>query len=99
MGDANWDICFICQVSSKDNIHSSTGSYKTLTKNIPEFQSKAKLGFHFERICNTNSELLSVLTANKTVHHHNCFSKYSDLKLKRLNEPSKKWKSTEDEKG
>ena len=38
MADTNWDICFICQVSSKDNVHSSTGGYKTLMKNIPEFQ-------------------------------------------------------------
>ena len=38
MDDTNWDICFICQVSSKDNVHSSTDGYKTLMKKIPEFQ-------------------------------------------------------------
>ena len=98
MADTNWDICFICQVSSKDNVRSSTDGYKTLAKNIPEFHKKGKLGFHFERICNANSDLLSVLTTNKAVYHHNCFSKYSDSKLKRLNEPSKKRKCTEDAK-
>ena len=45
-------------------------------------QKKGKLGFHFERICNANSDLLSVLKTNKAVYHHNCFSKYSDSKLK-----------------
>ena len=67
MADTNWDICFICQVSSKDNVRSSTDGYKTLAKNIPEFHKKGKLGFHFERICNANSDLLSVLTTNKAV--------------------------------
>ena len=38
MDDTNWDICFICQVSSKDNVHASTDGYKTLMENIPEFQ-------------------------------------------------------------
>ena len=99
MADTNWDICFICQVSSKDNVRSSTDGYKTLAKHIPEFHEKGKLGFYFERICNANSDLLSVLTTYKAVYHHNCFLKYSDLKLKCLNEPSKKRKFTEDEKG
>ena len=40
MDDTNWDIYFICQVSSKDNVHSSTDgndiitSDKTLLINI-----------------------------------------------------------------
>ena len=42
MADTNWDICFICQVSSKD-ICSSTEGYQTLAKNIPEFHKKGKL--------------------------------------------------------
>ena len=71
--------------------------YKTLAKNIPEFHKKRKLGFYVERISNANSDLLSVLTTNKAVYHHNCFLKYSDSKLKRFNDPSKKRKSTEDE--
>ena len=55
----------------------------------PEFYKKRKLGFHLERIYNANSDLLSVLTINKAVYHHNCFSKCSDSTLKRFNEPSK----------
>ena len=55
MADTNWDICFICQVSSKDNILSSTDDYKTLAKNILEFHKKGMLSFHFERIFNVNS--------------------------------------------
>ena len=39
------------------------------------------------------------MTTNNAVHHRNFFSKYIDSKLKRFNEPSKKWKSTEDENG
>ena len=39
------------------------------------------------------------MTTNRAVYHNNCFLKYSDSKLKCFNEPSKKWKSTEDEKG
>ena len=39
------------------------------------------------------------LTTNKVVYHDICFLKYSDLKLKRFNEPSKKRKCTEDESG
>ena len=39
------------------------------------------------------------LTTNKVVYHDICFLKYSDLKLKRFNEPSKKRKCTEDENG
>ena len=31
MDDTNWDICFICQVSSKDNVHSSTDGYDIIT--------------------------------------------------------------------
>ena len=92
------NICCICQVSGKENVLSSTNGYKTLAKNILEFHRKGKLGFHFERICNPNSDL-SVSTTNKAVYHHNCFSKYSDLKLKCLNEPSKTWKCTKGEKG
>ena len=38
MDDTNWDICCICQVSSKYNVHSNTDGYKTLMKKIPEFQ-------------------------------------------------------------
>ena len=60
MADTNWGICFMCQVSSKDNVCSSTDGYKTVVKNIPEFHKKRKLGFHFERIRNANSDLLSV---------------------------------------
>ena len=86
-------------VSSKDNFRWSTDGYKTLAKNIPELHIKGKLGFHFEIICNPNSHLLSVLITNKAVYRHNCFSKYSDSKLLRFTEPSKKRKCTEDEKG
>ena len=96
MADTNWDICFICQVNNKDNVRSSTDPYKALLKNIPEFHKKRKLGFHFEKISNANSELFSILI-NKVVYHHNCFSKYSDSKLNRFSKPSKKRKSTEDE--
>ena len=64
MADANWDVCFICQVSSKGNVRSSTDGCKTLAKNIPEFHKKGKLGFHFERILNANSDT-SVLTTIK----------------------------------
>ena len=39
------------------------------------------------------------MTTNKAVYRHNCFSKYSDSKLLRFTEPSKKRKCTEDEKG
>ena len=99
MADTNWDICFVCQVSSKDDVRSSTDGYKTLVKNLPEFHKKGKLGFRFERICNANLDLLSVLITNKAVYHHNCFSKYRDSKLKLFTEPSKKRKCTEDEKG
>ena len=67
MADTNWDICFVCQVSSKDNVRSSTDGYKTLTKNIPDFHKKGKLGFHFERIRNANSDFLSVLTTNNAL--------------------------------
>ena len=73
MADTNWDICFICQVSSKDNVGSSTDVCKTLAKNNPEFHKKGKLGF------NANLDLLSVLTTNKVVYHHNCFAKFSDF--------------------
>ena len=97
MADTNWDTGFICQVSTKENVRSSTNSYKTLAKNIQEFHKKGKLGFRFESISNANSDLLSVLTTNEAVYHHNCFLKYSDSKLKLFNEPSKKQKYTEDE--
>ena len=60
MAHTNLDICFICQVCGKDNVRPSTGGYKTSAKSIPEFHKKGKLGFHFERICNANSNLLSV---------------------------------------
>ena len=43
MADTNWDICFICQVSTKDNVRSSTDGYKTFAKNIPEFHKKGSL--------------------------------------------------------
>ena len=65
MADTNWDICFICQVSTKDNLRSSTDGYKTLAKNIPEFHKKGKLGYHFEGISNANSDLLSSFATNK----------------------------------
>ena len=99
MADTNWDICFICQVTTKGNVRSSKDGYKTSAKNILEFHKKEKLGFHFEIISNRNSDLLSILTTNKVVYHHNCFSKYTDSKLKHFKEPSKKQKSTEDENG
>ena len=97
MADTNWDICFISQVSTKENVPSSTNGYKTLAKNIREFHKKGKLGFRFESTSNANSDLLSVLTTNEAVYHHNCFLKYSDSKLKLFNEPSKKQKNTKDE--
>ena len=84
MVDTNWDICFVCQVSTEDKVRSSTDGYKTFAKNIPEFHKKGKLGFHLERISNANSDLLLILTKNKAV----CFSKYSDSKLKRFYEAS-----------
>ena len=31
MDDTNWDICFICQVSSKDNLLSGTDGYDIIT--------------------------------------------------------------------
>ena len=96
MADTNWDICFICQVNNKDNVRSITDPYKALLKNILEFHKKRKLGFHFEKISNANSDLFSILI-NKVVYHHNYFSKYSDSKLNRFRKPSKKRKSTEDE--
>ena len=77
----------------------STDGYKTLARNILDFHKKGKLGFHFERICKVNSDLLSVFTTNKAVYHHSCFSKYSDSKLKHSNELSKKRKCTEHEEG
>ena len=64
----------ICRVSTKDNACSSTDGCKTLAKNIPEFQKKGKLGFHFKRISSANSDLLSIVTTNKAVYHHNYFS-------------------------
>ena len=87
----------MCHVSTKSICHSSTNGYKTLVKNIPKFHKKGKLGFYFERISNTNLDLLSVLATNKAVYQHNCFSKYNYSKLKCFNKPSKKQKSTEDE--
>ena len=62
MADTNWDICFICQVSTKGNARSGTDGYKTLRKNIPEFHKKGKLGFHFKRISNANSDLIMRLS-------------------------------------
>ena len=59
MTDTNWDICFICQVSTKDNVRSSKDGYKILAKNILEFYKKGKYDFHFEKISNTNSDLFS----------------------------------------
>ena len=32
MADTNWDICFICEVSTKENVQSRTDGHKTLTK-------------------------------------------------------------------
>ena len=90
---------FVCQVGTKENGRSSTGSHKTLAKKIPEFHEKGKIGFHFVRISSASSDLLSILTTNKAVYHHNRFSKYSDSKLKSFNEPSKKRKSAEEENG
>ena len=98
MADTNWDICFICVVS-KDNVRSGIDVYKTLAKNISAFHKKITVGFHFERISKANLDLLPILATNKTVYHHNCFLQYSNLKLKRLNELSKKRKSTEDGNG
>ena len=43
MGDANWDICFICQVSSKDNIHSSTDGTRLKQKIFQSFTKKESL--------------------------------------------------------
>ena len=43
MGDANWDICFICQVSSKDNIHSSTDGTRLKQKIFQSFTKKENL--------------------------------------------------------
>ena len=97
MADTNQDICFIFQVSTKQNVRSSTNSYKTLAKKIREFHKKGKLGFRFESISNANSDLSSVLTTIEAVCHYNCFLKYSDSKLNLFNEPSKKQKYTEDE--
>ena len=97
MADTNWDICFICQVSTKDNVHSSKDGYKILAKSILEFYKKGKLGLHFHKISNTNLDLFSILTTDKAVYHHKCFLKYGDLKLKRFNKPSKEQKSTKDE--
>ena len=34
MADTNWDICFIYQVSTNDNVCSSAYGHKTLVKNI-----------------------------------------------------------------
>ena len=75
MADINWDICFICQFTTKDNVRSSKDGYKTSAKNILEFHNKRKLGFHFERISNRNLDLLSILTTNKAVYHHILFLK------------------------
>ena len=41
--DTIWDICFKCQISTRDKVHSSTGGYKTLAKNILGFHKKEKL--------------------------------------------------------
>ena len=46
---------------------------KTLAKNIPDIHKKVKPAFHFERICNANSDLLSVLTTNKAVGFILCY--------------------------
>ena len=43
MGDANWDICFICQVSSKYNIHSSTDGTRLKQKIFQSFTKKGSL--------------------------------------------------------
>ena len=43
MGDANWDICFICQVISKDNIHSSTDGTRLKQKIFQSFTKKESL--------------------------------------------------------
>ena len=67
MADTNWHICFICQVGIKDNVCSRTDGYKTLVKNFLEFYKKGKLGFHFERISNTDLVLLSILTTKKAL--------------------------------
>lgn len=64
----------ICQASTKANACSSTDAYKTLAKDIPEFQKKGKLGFHFEEISGTGSDLLSMLTTRKVVYQPSYFS-------------------------
>ena len=75
MTDTN---CFICQVSTKDDI--STDCYKTLGKNFPDLHKKGKIGLHFERNSNNNSDLLTVLTTN-TFFLNNPKFKQSPLKF------------------
>ena len=79
MADTIWIFVLYVKLVVKTT---STDGYQTLARNILDFNKKGKLGFHFERICKVNSYLLSVLTTNKAVYHHSCFSKYSDSKLK-----------------
>ena len=47
---------------------------QNFSKNILEFRIKGKFGFHFEETSNVNFDFSSVLTTNKAVHRHNCFS-------------------------
>ena len=99
MDDTDWDIYCICQVSSKDNIHSSTDGYKTLMKKIQSFNKKESLISILREFVTLIRNYYQFWQKIKSFITIIVSWSISDLKLKCFNEPSKKWKCTEDEKG
>ena len=80
----DWNLCFICQKHTNDDVRSTEDGIHTLATNIPQFDNLGGLKFDYSRVADTDDDLLSVLRTNNASYHNTCQSSYSNSKLKRL---------------
>ena len=89
-GGTNWDICFICQEETRENLRSTTNGLTTLNEMLIKFSEIDALDFDIGKLINGSPDQLSSLLENNAKYHHSCNSKYSNRMLERAKSRMKK---------
>ena len=89
-GGTNWEICFICQEETGENLRSTTNGLATLNEMLIKFSEIDALDFDIEKLIHGSPDLLSSLLENNAKYHHSCNSKFYNRMLERAKSRKKK---------
>ena len=77
----DWEKCFICQNSTRENVSSTAARLATLSTLLPKFSEVNALEFDLEKVYTNGTSLIQNLKQNNAVYHRLCYKKHYQQKL------------------